>query len=105
MSTTNPILYVYDVDPEGGCVQHFAIGKPEGVYVGISVSVMPPGFFKMQEAMHQRMGHTLVVEVDNEHGTVWSVRIGKGDFQSMLQTVKQAMLDTIIGGPFDVSQN
>lgn len=84
-------IFVYDVDGEGACVMHFAEVVPEGVLVSLGGTVMSPGFWSVQQAMHQRMGHTLTMEIDNERGTVWSVRIGRGDFGAMLDAIAMAL--------------
>lgn len=93
------MVYVYDVDGEGGCVMHFAKAKPEGIYVGVGQSVMPPGFFEEELERHQRMGRTAVVELTNEFGTVWSVRIGAGDFETMIDCICDALLKVAVVQP------
>lgn len=101
-------IYLYDIDGEGRCIMHFATLKGEVGSVSISPVVFPKGFFGMQQAMHQRMGHTLTLEIENERGAVWSVRIGRGDFMSlmgMIALVGDRMISDTQNGGTDVSQN
>jgi len=84
-------VFLYDVDGEGACVFHFANTSPEGIYVSLGASVMAPDFFKTMQAMHARSGHTMTMELSNEKGTVWSVRIGRGDFGQMLDAIAMAL--------------
>lgn len=88
-------MYIYDVDGEGLCVMHFATLKGEIGAVAVSVSAMQKGFFAMQQAMHARMGHTMTLEVDNDEGTVWTVRIGRGDFTTLLAMVNDVLKMTV----------
>lgn len=101
-------IYVYDVDGEGACVMHFATQAPEGFYVNLGESVMHPKFFRAQQAMHQRMGHTLVLEEESYGRSLWTVRVGRGDFLMMLQAIQMALEgipgNTMNGG-FNASQN
>lgn len=101
-------IYLYDVDGEGACVMHFACAADEGVYVMLGERVMHPDFFAQQQAMHAKSGHTLVMEEENYGRTLWSVRIGRGDFLAMLSAVAMA-LDGMPGidqrGGFDASKN
>jgi hypothetical protein len=95
------MIYVYDVDRVGGVMMHFATLKGEEGSISYSPVIYPQALFRAQEAMHKRMGHTLTLEIDNELGTVWSVRIGRGDFNlllAMLTEVGNDMLDTLERG-------
>jgi len=100
MSTTKAQMFVYDVDPEGGCVVHYAAMHDEGCYVQCGSQVYPNSYFRTLEAMHQKSGHTLTMELDNEEGVLWSVRIGRGDFNMMLELVRQALEKRVMSGRF-----
>lgn len=87
---------------------HFANAAPEGAWVSLGNTVMHPQFFKAQQAMHQRMGHTMTMELDNELGTVWSVRIGRGDFGALLDAIAMALAGVpgqMHRGGFHASEN
>jgi hypothetical protein len=102
------MIYVYDVDGEGDCVMHFISTDGEQVAVMPGNCVYPPTFFKSQLAMHQRMGHTMTVEVDNELGTVYAVRVGSGNFwllMSMLTNIIEGMIEGWENGGHHASQN
>lgn len=106
MSTTIAQMYVYDVDRAGACTMHYLESDGETAMVSACLTVFSPGFFKQQEAMHQRMGHTLTMEMDNAYGTVWTVRIGRGDFDMLSSVFKSALWNLFSeGGPVDASQN
>lgn len=70
---------------------HFAAAAEAGVYVNLGDTVFSPQFFKLQQAMHQRMGQTLTLEIEDDRSTVWSVRIGRGDFVMLLAAVAMAI--------------
>lgn len=78
------MMYVYEVNGVGGCLVHFAeMRDDDNVQVQSGITLMPPGFFKEQKAMHDKMGHTFTMEAEYDGWVVWSVRIGHGDFQGM----------------------
>lgn len=100
MSTTIAELFMYDVDPEGGVVMHYAAMHTEGCYVQVGNTIYPPGLFKRMETMHQKSGHTLTMEIDNDDGVLWSVRIGRGDFNMMIELVRMELEKRIMAGRF-----
>lgn len=91
MNSKTACMYVYDVDGEGECLCHFIECDGETVKVCLDESVKTKPFWEMQQAMHARMGHTLVMEETKDNRTAWSVRIGRGDFAMMLTYLSIAM--------------
>lgn len=88
MSTQKAMMWVYEVNGEGGCLMHWATEiDDQRVSVNTSISLMPPGFFEAQKAMHEKMGHTFTMETDYADWTVWTVRVGRGNFEAMNKCV------------------
>lgn len=76
------MMYVYEVNGAGGALMHWCMEtENEGLAVQASVTLMPPGFFDVQKSMHQKMGHTFTLEAEYDEWTVWSVRIGRANFE------------------------
>lgn len=92
MSTPLAHMFVYDVDGAGGTSVHYV--ETDGVMAAVAVGdiVYPPGYFSVMKAMHEKCGQTMTLELSNEEGNIWSVRVGKADFGVLLEMVKDAIV-------------